>query len=102
MDSIIGEIQKFKEIENDDNKRLIDFVNIIERTSHDLKSVQIEKDINNSNVVSMIELKLPGNVALNWHSLMCESKVDKTSKFPHLLQFLINERNALEYGLVGL
>ena len=63
IDSIIGEIQKFRKIENDDNKRLIDFVNIIERASHDLKSVTMEKEIINSRVVSLIELKLPRNVA---------------------------------------
>ena len=104
IDSIIGEIQRFRKIENDDNKRLIDFINIIERAYHDLKSVKMEKEINNCNVVSMIEVKLPRNVALNWYRLIhsSESKVDKTDKFPHLLQFLTNERNALEYGLADL
>ena len=104
IDSIISEIQRYRKIENDDNKRIIDFVNIIERASHDLKGVKMEQEIHNSNVVSIIELKLPKHLALNWYRLVhsAESKVDKTNKFPYLLEFLITERNALEYGMAEL
>ena len=57
-----------------------------------------------SNVVSMIKLKLPKHLALHWFRLVysAESKVDKTNKFPYLLEFLITERNALEYGMAEL
>ena len=64
----------------------------------------MEQEIHNSNVVSMIELKLPKHLPLNWYRLVhsAESKVDKTNKFPYLLEFLITERNALEYGMAEL
>ena len=104
VDSIIGEIQRYREIGNDDNKRLIEFVNIRERAYYDLRTLTMEKEINNCNVVSMIELKLPKNLALNWYRVIHStgSKVDKTKKLPHYLEFLINERNALEYGMAEL
>ena len=87
IDSFIGEIQRYRKIDYDDYKRLIEFVNIIERASHDLKSVKMEQEINNSNIVSIIEHKLPKNAALNWYRQIhsSESKVDITNKFPFLL-----------------
>ena len=66
-DSIICEIIRFKRILDDDTKRIIDFINIIERAAHDLKSVKMESEINNTNVVSIIEQKLPKSLALNWY-----------------------------------
>ena len=101
IDSIIGDIKKFKVIDLDDSKRLIDLINIIERAFYDLQSLKMEQEISNCNVVSLIESKLPKNVALNWYRFiyMSGSKVDKTNKFPFLLDFLINERKALEYGM---
>ena len=103
-DSIICEIQRFKRIENDDNKRVIEYINLIERNFHNLKSIRMEREINNANVVSMIELKLPKSLALNWYRFIhpSDSKVDKSNKFPYLLYFLVTERSALEYGLADL
>ena len=104
IDSVIGEIQRYRKIDYDDYKRLIEFVNILERAFHDLKSVKMEQEINNSNVVSIIERKLPKNVALNRYRQIhsSESKVEITNKFPFLLEFLKNERNAIEYGMAEL
>ena len=101
IDSIISEIQKYKKIDNDDSRRLIELINIVERAFYDLRSLKMEKEISNCNVVSLIECKLPKNVALNWYRFIYTpgSKVEKTNKFPHLLEFLINERKALEYGM---
>jgi hypothetical protein len=103
-DSIMSGISKFRKIENDDNKRILEFIGIIERAYHDLKGVKMEREINNTNVVSLIESKLPKNLAINWYRIIhaVDSKVDKSNKFPHLMQFLITERNALEYGMVDL
>jgi len=103
-DSIISGITKFRKIENDDNKRIIEFINLIERAFHDLKGVKMEQEINNTNFVSIIESKLPKNLALNWYRMIHEvdSKIDKADKFPHLMKFLITERNALEYAMVDL
>ena len=37
IDSVIGEIRRYRKIDYDDYKRLIEFVNILERAFHDLK-----------------------------------------------------------------
>ena len=101
-DAIISEITGFKKIENDDNKRIIEFINLIDKANHDLKGVKMEHEINNTNVVSLIESKLPKNLAMNWYRMIhtVDSKVVKSNKFPSLLQFLCTERNAIEYGMV--
>ena len=66
-DSIINQITKFRKIENEDCKRVIDFIGIIERAYYELKSVNMEREICNTNVISLIESKLPQNLALNWY-----------------------------------
>ena len=49
-----AEILSKYSIQLDNYKRLIEFVNIVERAFHDLKSVKMEQKTNNSNVVSII------------------------------------------------
>ena len=104
VDSIITEIQRYRKIESDDPKRVIEFINMIEQASHDLDSVKMGSEINNTNVVSLIESKLPKYLALNWYRFIhsSNSEVDKSKKFPSLLKYLITERNALEYGMSDL
>ena len=46
VDSIICDIQKYRKIENDDSKRIIEFINIIERAYHYLRTAKMEKEIN--------------------------------------------------------
>ena len=40
IDSIISEIQKYKKIDNDDSRRLIELINIVERAFYDLRSLK--------------------------------------------------------------
>ena len=71
------------------------------------------EEMNNTNVVSTIESKFPKYLALNCdmfiHTLNCDmfihsndSKVEKSNKFPDLLNYLITKRNVLEYGMSDL
>ena len=52
-------------------------------------------------MLSIIENKLPQNIAERWYRKMYEEKsdIDRKNKFPALLSFLKAERDALEYGL---
>ena len=103
-DAIICEIQKFRKIESEDGRRVVEFINLIEKAFYDLKSVGMEREISNVNVTSIIESKLPKSLALNWYRFIhCDaSKVDKSNKFPELLNFLSVERKALEYSMSDL
>ena len=66
----VSGISKFRKIENDDNNRILEFVGIIERAYHDLKGVKMEREIYNTNVVSLIESRLPKNLAINWYRII--------------------------------
>ena len=100
-DSIINDIRKFRVIETKDNRRLIEFINLIEWGYNDLKPLNLGKEISNANVVSMIESKLPNELAMEWYRQIHKegSVIDKIDKFPYILRFLLTERRALEYGL---
>ena len=66
--------------------------------------LSLEGEVCNSNIVSIIESKLPRALALEWYREIHkdDSKIDKRNKFPHLLSFLKVDRKALEYGLFDL
>ena len=100
VNAIISKIRKFRYIDPRDSKRLIEFINIIECGYNDLKSLKLDKEICNANVVSLIENKLPSSLALDWYREMHRdsSVVDKSNKFPHILKFLLTEKRALEYA----
>ena len=58
-DTVINDIKKFRCIEIGDAKRLIQFIDIIESGYNDLKVLSLEGEVCNSNIVSIIESKLP-------------------------------------------
>ena len=97
-DSIINDIRKFRSIETNNNKRLIEFINLIEWGYNDLKVLKLDKEVCNANVVSLIESKLPNELAMEWYRKihMDDSNIDKRNKFPYILKFLMTERRALE------
>ena len=100
VESVVEEVQRFRKIDDDDNKKLIQFINTIVRGYHDLKNLRLEKEISNAHGVSVIENKLLSKLEMDWyrHIHKRDSGVDKTDTFPHLLDFLLVERDALEYG----
>ena len=62
VESVVEEVQRFRKIGDDDNKKLIQFINTIDRGYHDLKNLRLEKEISNAHVVSVIENKLPSKL----------------------------------------
>ena len=100
-DAVVSEIRNFKPINSDQKQIIVQFINSIEKGFIDLKHIDMEKEISNANVVSIIENKLPQNIAERWYRKMYEeqSMIDRKNKFPSLLSFLKIERDALEYGM---
>ena len=103
-DVIINDIKKFKFIESYEHKRLIEFVYLVESGYNDLKVLSLEREISNSNMISIIENKLPTSLAIEWYREIHKtgSTVDKFDKFTSLIEFLRVERNALEYGIANI
>ena len=101
-DVIINDIKSFKITGT--NEKLIDFINLVESGYNDLKALSMESEICNSNIVSIIESKMPKTLALQWFRQIYQpdTKIGKRNKFPGLLDFLRVERKASEYGLCDL
>ena len=99
VDVIMNGIQNTRNIKDGENRRLIEFINIIEDGYRDLKRLGLEKEITTTSSVSIIVKKLPTDLKREWSKLVtCESStIDKTDKFPSLLRFLLDQKQAIEY-----
>ena len=99
VDVVINDIKKVRSVEDGDSKRFIELVDIVETGFCDLRRVKFEKEISNSAVVSIIEGKLPLSIQLKWAEMVncSDSEVEELDKFPHLLQFLLGQKRAMEY-----
>ncbi|XP_066029071.1 uncharacterized protein [Pocillopora verrucosa] len=99
VDVIMNSIQVTRVITEGQRKKLLDFINIIENGYRDLQRLGLEKEITTTSSVSMIEKKLPADLKREWARLVscADSNIDKTDKFPSLLQFLLDQNSAIEY-----
>ena len=98
-DVMINDIKRFKVIREGESKKFVEFVDMIEDSYRDLKRLGIEKEITTTSSVSTIESKLPPDHRKEWARLVSlrKSTVDKTDKFPSLLDFLLDQKRAIEY-----
>jgi len=64
-----------------------------------LKRLGLEKEITTMSSVSKIKKKLPTDLKREWSKLVtCESStIDKMDKFPSLLRFLLDQKQAIKY-----
>ena len=98
VDLIMNEIKRFR-LPNNDKKKLLEFIDVIEMGYHDLKYLDMEKEMSNAGTVSIIEGKLPEVIREKWAERVSKdgSEVDKKDKFPHLLKFLLEVKRTTKY-----
>ena len=98
-DVIMCAIQNMKPIREGENKRFVEFINVIDDGYRDLRRLSLEKEITTTSSVSIIERKLPNDVKREWAKLVSSehSLVNKRDKFPSLLRFLLEQKQAVEY-----
>ena len=103
-DAIIDEIKRFKPIRDGDHKKLIEFVGVIEEGYRDIGRLSMEREITTTSSVSIIERRLSPSITERWSKLVCRknTEVDRTNKFPHLLDFLLGKKMAIQYDLADL
>ena len=103
-DVIIDGIRQTKIIREGEDKRLVKFVNMLEDGYRDLKRLGLEAEITTTSSVSIIERKLPMDIRREWAKTVSldASMIDKTNKFPSLLQFLLDQKRAIEYDCATL
>ena len=93
-DVVMCAIQNMKPIRGGENKKYVEFINVIDDGYRDLKRLGLEKEITTTSSVRIIERKLPNDVKREWAKLV--SPVDKRDKFPSLLRFLLEQKQAIE------
>ena len=103
-DAIINTIQDIRPIKEGENKRFIELVDAVEDGYKDLKRLGLEREITTTSSVSIIERGLPANIKREWAKLVSadNSVVNKTDKFPSLLNFLLSQKRAIEYDTTEL
>ncbi|XP_068758047.1 uncharacterized protein [Montipora capricornis] len=103
-DAIINTIQDVRNVKEGENKRFIELVDAVEDGYKDLKRLGLEREITTTSSVSIIERKLPANIKREWAKLVSadNSVVNKTDKFPSLLNFLLSQKRAIEYDTTEL
>ena len=103
-DAIINTIQDIRPIKEGENKRFIELVDAVEDGYKDLKKLGLEREITTTSSVSIIQRKLPANIKREWAKLVSadNSVVNKTDKFPSLLNFLPSQKRAIEYDTTEL
>ena len=99
VDSIISEIIQYRKPRDGDKQSLIKFIDLLERALADLSKMNLEAEMSTTNIISMIESKLPNNISMEWYRHIYKSGIDKRKPFPPLLDFLKTERSALEYSM---
>ena len=84
-----------------DHKKFIGFVGVIEEGYRDLGRLSMERKITTTSSVSIIERRLLPSIRERWSELVCRknTEVDRTNKFPHLLDFLLEKKRAIKYNL---
>ena len=99
VDVIIDEIKRFRMLREGEDKRFIEFVTLIEDGYRDLRRLGLETEITTTSSVSVIEKALPPDIKRKWSELVSsrDSPVDKSNKFPSLLDFRQSQKSAIEY-----
>ena len=98
-DVVINAIQNFRPIREGENRKLLEFITVVEDGYRGLKRLGLEAEITTTSSVSVIERKLPNDIKKESSKIVCSSvePVDKSNKFPALLTFLLDQRKIIEY-----
>ena len=95
-DSIVQDIKGLEIIPEGDTQKLINSINVIERGWLDMCKLKLEKELNTTSMVTLVESILPKKLFHDWVKLS-ERLVDKSSLFKNLLDFLLEEKRICEY-----
>ena len=103
-DVVMYDIKKLRAIREGDDKRFIDLVDTVEKGYRDLLRLLIEREIPNTNSVSIIEKKLPKDIRREWSREVnrINSKVEESNKFLYLLNFPLEQKRIIEYESMSL
>ena len=95
VDVVINELKGLKKIDND-NKRFIQMVDIIEGSYLDLKKLNVQHEMNTTSMLGQFERKMPPTRLHEW-ALIKQTHLAGESQFEGFLKYIKLQRNAMEY-----
>ena len=96
VDVVINELKPLKKIDDNDNKRFIQMVDIIERSYLDLNKLNVQHEINTTSMLGQFERKMPPTRLHEW-VLIKQTHLAGESQFEGFLKYIKLQRNAMEY-----
>ena len=98
VDAVLTDISKLKKIPDGNNIKFLRFIEVVEKSWLDLKGMGLEREMNTSIMISKIEKLIPTLQRREWALVRRKMmSIKKTCSFEYLLEFLRNERVAIEY-----
>ena len=97
VDVILNELKNLKKVDDDDSKRFVQMVDVIERCYLDLKKVNLQSEMNTVFMLGQFEKKLPASRMHDW-ALEKHKIAPGKKQFDVLLEYLRNQRIAMEYA----
>lgn len=94
-DSIMTEIKGLKPVPESDHEKFIAAVNKIESCWLDIKKAQLDREMSNTSVLSIIERILPVEQKKEWIKIY-NGLQDKECAFEKLMEYLVSEKHILE------
>ena len=101
VEIVLNDIKHYKPVRENEERRLLNFIDIIEKADLELKYLGRESEIKNSTIISIIEEKLPDELRRKWIERIYdkESTIDKRDKFPGFFKFLLEKKMVIEYEI---
>ena len=98
-ETIMFDIKNIEAMKEGEEKKFVEFVDIVERGYHDLSYMKVEHKLSNTTVISMLEEKLPKDIRREWSKQVneLEKKPDDKDRFKEFLKFLLKQKQIIEY-----
>ena len=97
VDAVLNDLQKLKRINEGEESKFITMVETVERSWLSLKQMKMEREMDTTTMVSQIERLLPPTQKREWVLRKHRSSSSGDPQFPPFLEFLLEEKLALEY-----
>lgn len=96
VEAILSDIKDLKPVLEGSSKGFIEVVDIVERAYLDLKKIKLCVEMNTVTMVTHVEKLLPAVQKREWVNSL-QIITDRDKLFSELLQYLLKEKQALEY-----
>lgn len=96
VQSVLSDIKTLKPVPESNSRKFINMVDIVEKAYLDLEKLNLSGEMNTVTMVSQIEKLLPLAQKREWVKIL-QKITDKDKMFCELLNYLLKEKEALEY-----